>query len=196
MEGFLKPEEILKQLNLKEDMVAADFGAGSGGWVLPLAQILKEGKVYAIDVLEEPLSALQSRAQMLNISNIQSTRSDVETEKGSQLKDNHLDLVLMTNLLFEVEDKKEVLTEGKRVLKKGGKILVIDWKKDSSLGPKQGRVSAEEVKKIAEEIGLKLEKPSTRAKLGAGPVPHRNKVSGAGEFEASTYHWGLILAKP
>jgi excinuclease ABC subunit B len=25
-------------------------------------------------------------------------------------------------------------------------------------------------------------KPSTRAKLGAGPVPHRNKVSGAGDF--------------
>lgn len=29
-------------------------------------------------------------------------------------------------------------------------------------------------------IGISPEKPSTRAKLGAGPVPHRNKVSGAG----------------
>jgi len=26
-------------------------------------------------------------------------------------------------------------------------------------------------------------KPSTRAKLGAGPVPHRNEVSGAGKIE-------------
>ena len=30
---------------------------------------------------------------------------------------------------------------------------------------------------------LKIAKPSTRAKLGAGLVPHRNKVSGAGNFE-------------
>ncbi len=196
MEGFLRPEEVLKQLNLKEDIIAADFGSGSGGWALPLAKILKEGEVYAIDILEEPLSALKSRAEILGIVNIKTIRSDLETKKGSKIKDNHLDLVLMTNLLFEIEDKREVLTEGKRVLKKGGKILVVDWKKDSSLGPKEGRVSASEVEKIAEEIGLKLEKPSTRAKLGAGPVPHRNKVSGAGEFEASAYHWGLILKKP
>ncbi len=39
------------------------------------------------------------------------------------------------------------------------------------------------VKKTMKSIGLKLEKPSTRAELGAGPVPHRNKVSGAGEPE-------------
>jgi len=30
---------------------------------------------------------------------------------------------------------------------------------------------------------LEKDKPSTRAKLGAGPVPHRNKVSGAGKMD-------------
>ncbi|MCH8741409.1 class I SAM-dependent methyltransferase [Patescibacteria group bacterium] len=174
MEGFLKPEEILKQLDLKEDMIAADFGSGSGGWALPLAQILKEGKVYAIDILEEPLSALKSRAAILKIFNIAVMRSDIETKNGSGLKDNHLDLVLITNLLFEAEDKKEVLAEGKRVLKKGGKILVVDWKKDATLGPKQGRVSAQEVKEIAVGLDFKLEK----------------------ELEAGSYHYGLVFTKP
>jgi len=174
VEGFLKPEEILKQLDLNSDMVAADFGSGSGGWALPLAQILKEGKVYAIDILEEPLSALKSRAAILKIFNIAVVHSDIETKNGSKLKDNHLDLVLITNLLFEAEDKKEVLAEGKRVLKKGGKILVVDWKKDATLGPKQGRVSAEEVKEIAEDLNLKLEK----------------------ELDARNYHYGLVFTKP
>ena len=174
MEGFLKPEEILKQLDLREDMIAADFGSGSGGWALPLAQILKEGKVYAIDILEEPISALKSRAEILKIFNIAVVRSDIETKNGSKLKDNHLDLVLITNLLFEAEDKKEVLAEGKRVLKKGGKILVVDWKKDSSLGPKQGRASVEEVKEIAKNLDLKLEK----------------------ELDAGNYHYGLVFTKP
>lgn len=174
MEGFLKPEEVLNQLDLKEDMIAADFGSGSGGWAIPLAKILKEGKVYAIDILEEPLSALKSKAELNNISNIETIRSDLESEKGSKIKDNFLDLVLMTNLLFETENKKEVLAEGKRVLKNGGKILIVDWKPEASLGPKEGRISAEEVKKIAKDLGLKMEK----------------------EIEAGSYHYELVLAKP
>lgn len=172
MEGFLNPQEVLKQLKLKEDMVAADFGCGSGGWVIPLAKKLEEGKIYAIDILEEPLSALRAKTKLEKIINVETIKADVE--KGVNILDDNLDLVLMTNLLFECQDKKSVLEEGKRILKKGGKILVVDWKKDAPLGPKEGRVSAENVKKIAKELNLKLEK----------------------EFEAGTYHYGLILVKP
>ena len=42
--------------------IAADFGSGSGGWVIPLAKILTKGKVWAIDVQDEMLSALKGRA--------------------------------------------------------------------------------------------------------------------------------------
>ncbi|GAG83304.1 unnamed protein product [marine sediment metagenome] len=171
MEGFLNPQEVLKQLRLKEDMVAADFGSGSGGWVIPLAKKLEEGKVYAIDILEEPLSALRAKTKLEKIINVATIKADVE--KGVNILDDSLDLVLMTNLLFECEDKKIVLEEGKRILKKGAKLLVVDWRKDTPLGPKEGRVSAGEVKKIAKKLNLKLEK----------------------EFEAGTYHYGLILVK-
>lgn len=171
MEGFLNPQEVLKQLKLKEDMVAADFGSGSGGWVIPLAKKLEEGKVYAIDILEEPLSALRAKAKLEKIVNIATIRADVE--RGADILDESIELVLMTNLLFECEDKRKVLEEGKRILEKGGKILVVDWKKDTPLGPKEGRVSAENVKKIAKELNLKLEK----------------------EFEAGAFHYGLILVK-
>ena len=152
-------------------MVAADFGSGSGGWAIPLAKKLEEGKVYAIDILEEPLSALRAKTKLEKIFNIETIKSDVE--KGSKLFNESCDFVLMTNLLFQCEDKKKVIEEGKRVLKPGGKILVVDWKLDASLGPKESRVSAEEVKKIAEEIDLKLEK----------------------EFEAGSYHYGLVFLK-
>ena len=168
---FLNPSEVLKQLNLKKNMVAADFGSGSGGWAFPLAKKLEEGKVYAIDILEEPLSALRAKSKLEKIFNIETIKSNVE--KGSKLFSESCDLVLMTNLLFECEDKKKVIEEGKRVLKPGGKILVVDWKLDAPLGPKKSRVSAEEVKKIAEEIDLKLEK----------------------EFEAGSYHYGLLFSK-
>lgn len=171
MEKFLEPTEVLKQLKLQEEMMIADFGSGSGGWVLPLAKAVEEGKIYAIDILEEPLSALRSKAKLEKIGNIETVLADVE--KGTELPADSLDLVLMTNLLFECEDGKKVLEEGKRVLKKGGRILIVDWKKEAPLGPKEGRVSVVEVKEMALDLNLRIEK----------------------EFTASIFHFGLILVK-
>ncbi len=173
MSGFVNPQEVLDQLKLKESLVAADFGSGSGGWVIPLAKKLAEGKIYAIDILEEPLSALKSRAKLENIFNVETIQSNVEEIRGSKLTDSSCDLVLMTNLLFECDDKKIVLEEGKRVLKPGGKMLIVDWKKDNPLTPEIERVPIEDIKKIAQELDLEIER----------------------EFDAGIYHWGLILVE-
>jgi len=169
--AFLNPSEILNMLDLKKGFVAADFGSGSGGWVIPLAKRLKEGKVYAIDILEEPLSALKSKIRLEKILNIEIVKSDVE--RTSKLLSNSCDLVLMTNLFFEIDEKKKVMEEGKRVLKKGGNLLIVDWKEGAPLGPEK-RISPSEIKKIAKEVDLGLEK----------------------EFKAGLYHWGLIFKRP
>ena len=174
MTGFLNPAEILKQIKLKESMAAADFGSGSGGWVIPLAKILKDGQVFAIDILEEPLSALRSKMTLEKILNIRTIRSDVENKNGSTLPDSSVDLVLMTNLLFQAGKKKEIFGEAKRILKSGREILIVDWKKDSPQGPEKGRISEKEVKKMAESFGFEMEK----------------------EFEAGIYHYGLVFVKP
>jgi len=152
-------------------MIAVDFGCGSGGWVIPLAKELEEGRVLAVDILQEPLSALKAKAKLEKVSNVEIVSADIE--KGTELFDNSADLVLMTNLLFQCQDRKRVLEEGKRILKKGGKILVVDWEIDSPLGPKEGRVSSEEIKKISQSLGLKLKR----------------------EFKASNYHYGLIFER-
>ena len=152
-------------------MIAVDFGCGSGGWVIPLAKELEEGRVLAVDILQEPLSALKAKAKLEKVSNVEIVSADIE--KGTELFDNSADLVLMTNLLFQCQDRKRVLEEGKRILKKGGKILVVDWEIDSPLGPKEGRVFSEEIKKISQSLGLKLKR----------------------EFKASNYHYGLIFER-
>jgi ubiquinone/menaquinone biosynthesis C-methylase UbiE len=168
---FIDPEEILKKLKLKKEMIAADFGCGSGGWALPLAKKLEEGTVFALDILEEPLSALRARVKLEKISNIETIRADVE--KRTPLSSDSVDLVLMTDLLFECEDKKMVLEEGKRILKPGGFILIVDWKITAPLGPEKGRVSPQDIKKEARGLNLRPER----------------------EFEAGIYHWGLIVVK-
>ena len=174
MESFLNPQEVLNQLKLEGQMIVADFGSGSGGWAIPLAKRLKFGKVYAIDILEEPLSALKSKAEVAKAYNIETIRSNIEGKEGSKLPNLSCDLILITNLLFQVEDKNKILIEAKRVLKKGGKILVVDWFPQAPQGPKEGRISPEEVKKMAKNLNLKLEK----------------------EFQAGVFHYGLIFTKP
>ncbi|MFH1671698.1 MAG: class I SAM-dependent methyltransferase [Candidatus Portnoybacteria bacterium] len=171
MEGFLNPTDVLKNLKLKEDMKAADFGSGSGGWVFPLAKKLEIGKIYAIDIQEEPLSALRAKANLFKIENVETMQADIE--KGTNLLEESLDLVLITNLLFEVQDKEAVLKEAKRVLKEKGRILIVDWAKDNPLTKEIERISEKEIKDIAKKLQLKTEK----------------------EFTAGLYHFCLVLVK-
>jgi len=172
MPEFLSPNQILSQLDLKSTMVVADFGCGSGGWVIPLAKILEDGRVWAVDIQEEALSALESKLQLYRISNVKKVVADIE--RGvSQISSSSLDLVLMSNLLFQVEDKKAVFEEAERVLKRGGKVLVVDWVKNAPFGPKEGVISPEEVKEIAQNVGFRFEK----------------------EIPAGGYHYALLFVK-
>ncbi len=170
-EGFLNPEQIIKSLPLREDMIVCDFGSGSGGWVIPIAKILKTGMVYAIDILEEAISALNGKASAQQLFNIKTIVGDVE--RGIKMKDGYFDLVLMTNLLFQVDNKQFVLEEAKRVLKPNGMALIVDWKEDAPVGSKEGRASLEEVVLMGEKIGFKKEK----------------------EIPSGNFHWGLLLRK-
>ncbi len=172
MDGFLNPIETLKQLNLRDDITAVDFGSGSGGWVIPLAKILEAGEVLAVDILEEPLSALRAKIELEKISNVKTIKADVE--KGiEEIFNSSCDLVLMTNLLFQCEDKKKVLEEAKRILRKNGQILIVDWREGAVLGPKD-KVNLPELKETCLQLNLRIEK----------------------QFEASPYHFGLVLTKP
>jgi len=171
---FINPEKILDQLELREDMTACEFGCGSGIFSIALAKRLKKGRVYGLDILEEKLSAFKSRAQLEGVSNVETILADIEKIGGSKLGDNSLDLVLIPNVLFENEDKRVIIEEAKRITRPRGEILILDWKKKSPLGPKKGRISAEEVKTIASSLNLTFKK----------------------EIEAGEYHYCLLFTKP
>jgi ubiquinone/menaquinone biosynthesis C-methylase UbiE len=170
-ENFLTPEAIIGQLNLDKSMVVADFGCGSGGWTLPLARLISEGRIFGLDIVKGPLSALDSSAKLEGLMNVQTKVCDLEKDSG--LPANSCDAILMTNLLFQCEDKKAVIAEAKRVLKSGGKILDVDWKKSVSFGPRERAVLPEDAKALFQDAGFTLEK----------------------EFEAGPYHYGMVVVK-
>ncbi len=126
MSDFLNPLKVIEELSLRDEMDIVDFGCGSGGWVIPLAKKIKNAKIYAIDILEPALSALKSNAEMERVYNIRTIRCDIE--RGTELKENSMDLVVASNLFFQTEDKEAVIKEARRILRNEGEMIVVDWK--------------------------------------------------------------------
>lgn len=174
---LINPKDIVeRELGLAPGMKVADFGCGSGHFTTEIAkQIGRDGMVYAFDVQEEALSAVKSRASAMDIDNIETARINLEIEKSTALTGGLVDLVIISNMLFQVENKEAVAREAFRILKLGGKVMVIEWDVSSALAgpPREVRINKKDMIDLFE--GEKLEF--------------------AKEFPAGESHYGLIFSK-
>lgn len=162
---FINPENILKEAGLKRGAWVADFGCGAGAWTIPAAIMVGNcGKVYALDILNHMLEITGSKAQRLGLKNIKLIRTDLERFPLQEIKSASCDLVIISNILFQLKNKKNFLKNAKRVIKKSGHLLIIDWQKHSLFGPDPKlRVPLEVVEKMLRKLSLVLDK-----KLEAG----------------------------
>ncbi|MGB9763242.1 MAG: class I SAM-dependent methyltransferase [Minisyncoccia bacterium] len=129
MSSFLNPQTIVNLLPLTENMVVADFGCGNGYFSLELARKVKpNGKVIALDIWKPSLESLSFKSKIEGLNNIIQTKwANLELEKGSGLENKSCDLVFMSNILFEIKDKKQLIKEAERILKPNGFLVVIEW---------------------------------------------------------------------
>ncbi len=156
MPNTLDIDQILDELKLSSNMAGADFGTGPGHWALGLARRLVNGLVYAIDIQDSYLSALEGKAAQNYLNNLRFLQRDLTAFRGSGLPDSSLDIVVMANLLFQIEDCASVLTEAHRVLKRRGKLLVVDWRDSSPVMNRQEAVSPERAVTLTDQAGFKL----------------------------------------
>ncbi len=126
--SFSNPSTIIKYAGLIEGMKVADFGAGSGAYVRAAAkQVGQTGRVYAIEIQKELAGRLKKELKDEGYSNSEVIWGTIEKRGGSELGEGVVDLVILSNTLFLVPDKVELLREIARVLKKGGKVLLVEW---------------------------------------------------------------------
>src|SRR3989338_8715992 len=99
---FADPTSIVKQFGLSDHMRVADFGAGSGAYTFPMAEIIRNGKVYAVEVQKGLLVRIKGEAEKLHLPNVMPIWADIEKVGGIKLADRALDGVLTSNVYFQV----------------------------------------------------------------------------------------------
>jgi ubiquinone/menaquinone biosynthesis C-methylase UbiE len=174
--SFLNPETTVNSLNVLPGMQVADFGCGSGHWAIVLAKLVGlSGTIFAIDVQESALEATRSRAKQANIQTIETLHADVEIPGATKLKTSAVDAVLISNMLFQADEKSTVVTEAARILKPGGRVFLIDWDATESLAgpPAPQRIPRRYAEQLFQDAGLQFDK----------------------EFNAGSHHYGLMFRK-
>lgn len=174
---FSSPHENVLQLGLREGMKVADFGAGSGHYArAAAASVGHSGRVYAIDVQEDVLKHLKLNSHEHHRGIIETVWGDIEKPGGTHLRDATLDAVMLANTLFQVEQRDGLLAEVKRVLKPGGKLMVVDWAGSyGGMGPTPERVVTEH---DAEALFI------------------NNGFHKVKSFRAGPHHYGVIFTAP
>jgi ubiquinone/menaquinone biosynthesis C-methylase UbiE len=175
--AFADPLTNLQKLNLSSGMTVVDFGAGSGAYTIPAAHLVApEGKVYAVDIqkgLLETIGKLAANERLGKIVNL--IWGDIEQQGGVSLADGLADVVIVSNVLFQAKSMYTLALEAKRILKAGGRMMIIEWSESfGGIGPMpKDIISSTEVKKTFEGAGLAF----------------------VSEFPAGEHHYGLVFSK-
>lgn len=168
---------IFSKAKITDKAKVADLGCGSTGhFVFPAAKLVgRKGTVYAVDILRTALETINKRARIENILNIKTVWSNLEIYGATKIESGCLDVAMLINTLYQSHKRAEILRESIRLLKKNGRLVVVEWKNVASpFGPPP----EERVKKDLIDLGAK--------RLGLKPEE---------EFEAGQYHYGLIYVK-
>ncbi|HEY0983347.1 class I SAM-dependent methyltransferase [Schlesneria sp.] len=120
--------ELVRQLKLQPGQVVADIGAGSGVITMKMAEeVGPTGKVFAVDIQQEMLDLLGDKLQDRKIENIELV---LGTDKSPKLEPNSIDLALMVDVYHELEFPFEMLLELSSALKPGGRIALVEYRRE------------------------------------------------------------------
>ncbi len=113
----------LKHIAIEKHYTILDVGCGGGRTVHKLAGIATEGKVYGIDFSEESVTASRGTNKLL----IEMGRVEIRHGSVSSLpfSDHMFDLVTAVETHFYWPDLVADMQEVLRVLKPGGKLIII-----------------------------------------------------------------------
>lgn len=134
---LIDTEKVFAALAVKPDARFLDAACGIGKYSTAVAsRMAAKGTVYAVDLWREGIEALNRQIDIRGIKNIETIVADIR--KKLPLEENSIDACLMATILHDLSqnDQKATVQEIARLLKPGGMLHIIEFKKiDQGPGP-------------------------------------------------------------
>ena len=131
-DAWQHPDELIRSLKIPADAVIADIGSATGYFPVRFARVANLGQVYGIDIEPTLVDYLNHRAKKENLPNLVS----ILGEPGNPRIPEKTDLVFLCNTYHHIHDRGVYFEKLKRVLKPGGHLVIVDFKKgDLPMGP-------------------------------------------------------------
>lgn len=148
--------QLIKNMNIQKNDVIADIGAGSGYHAFRMAAIATKGTIYAVDIQEEMLLAIEKSKGDNKFKNV---KTILGSEKSVNLPENSVDKVLMVDVYHEFSFPVEMINSIKKALKPKGKIYLIEYRMEDPKVPikKLHKMSEKQAVKEMKAAGFTLQ---------------------------------------
>ncbi len=131
-EVYDRRHEIVAALNLEPGMTVADIGAGTGLFTRLFAkQVGESGKVYAVDIARNFIDNTLRTAREQGFSNVKGIVND---QHSTHLPYNSIDMAFISNTHHHFEYPQSMLASIRLALRNGGKLVIIDYRKQLGTG--------------------------------------------------------------
>ncbi len=137
---------LLDRVGVHEESSICDYGAGTGIFTIEMAKRTKN-KVYALDSSDDMVESIKEKVQINGLDNLLVKR--VETDQVP-LDNESIDLFVLITVFHHIQDTTTFISEIKRVLKRGGRVALVEFHKgESPMGPPAGhRLSPSELEAL------------------------------------------------
>jgi len=152
-DAWQKPHEVIQALTLNSHSVVADIGAGTGYFSTRLANMLQDGRVYAVDIEPDMVQYLAERAKKEGRANMIAVTGAADSPRLPA----KVDLVLLVDVYHHVEKRERYFRGLRKSLNSGGRVAIIDFRLDSPDGPpREARIAPDQVKAEMKKAGYVL----------------------------------------